>query len=56
LLYFDEKKEKNLSVANYKKEKELVSLKNSYHVVTLDYDQQTTIDLSLRFFAVHANK
>jgi carboxylesterase len=37
-------------------EKELVSLKNSYHVATLDYDQQTIIDLSLRFFAAHANK
>ena len=37
-------------------EKELVSLKNSYHVATLDYDQPTIIDLSLRFFAAHANK
>jgi carboxylesterase len=37
-------------------EKELVSLKNSYHVATLDYDQQKIVDLSLRFFEMYSEK
>nr|AEN92268.1 EstGtA2 [Geobacillus thermodenitrificans] len=35
-------------------EKEIVRLHNSYHVATLDYDQQTIIERSLQFFAKHA--
>lgn len=34
-------------------EKHLVHLKNSYHVATLDNDQQEIIDKSLRFFEKH---
>ncbi|OKO90172.1 alpha/beta fold hydrolase [Geobacillus proteiniphilus] len=35
-------------------EKEIVRLRNSYHVATLDYDQPMIIERSLEFFAKHA--
>ncbi|WPZ16859.1 alpha/beta fold hydrolase [Geobacillus subterraneus] len=35
-------------------DKEIVRLRNSYHVATLDYDQPVIIEQSLRFFAKHA--
>ncbi|XWN52289.1 alpha/beta fold hydrolase [Anoxybacillus flavithermus] len=35
-------------------EKEIVCLRNSYHVATLDYDQPMIIERSLEFFAKHA--
>ncbi|MBB6284268.1 alpha/beta hydrolase [Geobacillus subterraneus] len=36
-------------------DKEIVRLHNSYHVATLDYDQQTIIERSLQFFAKHVD-
>ncbi|KPC97988.1 Thermostable monoacylglycerol lipase [Geobacillus sp. BCO2] len=35
-------------------DKEIVRLKNSYHVATLDHDQPLVIERSLRFFAKHS--
>lgn len=37
-------------------EKQIVQLKNSYHVATLDYDQQLIIDETLRFIEKVLNK
>ncbi|WP_044737018.1 carboxylesterase [Geobacillus kaustophilus] len=36
-------------------EKEIIRLRNSYHVATLDYDQPMIIERSLEFFSKHAN-
>ncbi|KYD17126.1 hypothetical protein [Parageobacillus thermoglucosidasius] len=49
MLCFGEEKGKSPPAAN-------INGKRKRIVATLDDDQQTIIDLSLRFFTIHANK